>query len=199
MMVSREAVVDYMTPLGLHHLMGTGHHYGPMPWDASGARADWRPVYYHRADRNGIGFDRSSTGKQCRKPVTHRHWPRHSRICSRFPDAYLLWFHHVPWEFPLRSGRTLWQELVAHYGRGIDEVKQMRATWRSWMAASTRNATPKPHPFSRSSRTRHSGGATPASPTGRASMVCRCRWARRPRTHTLDYYKSLAFPMAPGR
>jgi alpha-glucuronidase len=128
MMASHEAVVDYMTPLGLHHLMGRGHHYGPMPWDAGGPRADWTPVYYHRADGNGIGFDRSSRGSnavgQYTPPVAATfNDPR------RVPESLLLWFHHLPWNHPMRSGRTLWQELVAHYSRGIDEVKRMRATW----------------------------------------------------------------------
>src|SRR5690606_6051746 len=130
MMRSREAVVDYMTPLGLHHLMGRGHHYGPMPWDAGGPRADWTPVYYHRADRNGIGFDRSSSGSnavaQYAAPVAEQF-----NELDRVPDAYLLWFHHVPWTHAMRSGRTLWEEMIRHYTRGVDEVASMRETWAS--------------------------------------------------------------------
>ncbi|WP_243040428.1 alpha-glucuronidase family glycosyl hydrolase [Dyella sedimenti] len=128
MMLSREAVVDYMTPLGLHHLMGHGHHYGPEPWDASGPRADWTPVYYHRADKQGIGFDRSSTGSnavaQYAPPVAAQF-----DDVRRVPDAYLLWFHHLPWTYRMRSGHTLWDELVTHYTRGVDDVKKMRETW----------------------------------------------------------------------
>jgi alpha-glucuronidase len=128
MMVSREAVVDYMTPLGLHHLMGRGHHYGPMPWDAGGPRADWTPVYYHRATRQGIGFNRSSSGSnavsQYAPPVAAQF-----NDLAQVPDSLLLWFHHVPWEYRMRSGRTLWHELVAHYSRGIETVRQLRATW----------------------------------------------------------------------
>jgi alpha-glucuronidase len=126
---SREAVVDYMTPLGLHHLMGRGHHYGPAPWDAGSERPDWDPVYYHRADRHGIGFDRSAGGSnavaQYARPVA-----RVFGDVQRVPERYLLWFHHVPWEHRMASGRPLWDELVWHYDHGVDEVRAMRATWQ---------------------------------------------------------------------
>ncbi|OAG66461.1 alpha-glucuronidase [Xanthomonas floridensis] len=128
MLRSREAVVDYMTPLGLHHLMGRGHHYGPAPWDAGSERPDWDPVYYHRADRNGIGFDRSASGSnaaaQYAAPVA-----RVFGDVQRVPEQYLLWFHHVSWDRRMASGRTLWDELVWHYDHGVDEVRAMRATW----------------------------------------------------------------------
>jgi alpha-glucuronidase len=128
MVASREAVVDYMTPLGLHHLMGRGHHYGPGPWVEGGPRADWTSVYYHRADRNGIGFDRSATGSnavaQYAPPVAAEFGD-----VKRVPEKYLLWFHHVPWNYPTRSGRPLWDELVHRYTHGVDEVKRMRGTW----------------------------------------------------------------------
>jgi len=129
MMGSREAAVDYMTPLGLAHLMGPGHHYGPAPWDASESRADWRPVYYHRADRHGIGFDRTRSGSD----AVDQYAPP---IASEFndlrqtPETLLLWFHHVPWDYRMRSGQTLWYELVAHYTHGVDQVKRMQETWR---------------------------------------------------------------------
>ena len=129
MMRSREAVVDYMTPLGLVHIMGPGHHYGPAPWDASESRADWRPVYYHRADRQGIGFDRTNTGSD----AVAQYAPA---VAAKFndmkqtPEQYLLFFHHVPWDYRMRSGQTLWYELIAHYTQGVDDVKQMRETWR---------------------------------------------------------------------
>lgn len=128
MVASREAVVDYMTPLGLHHLMGRGHHYGPGPWVEGGPRADWTSVYYHRADRNGIGFDRSATGSnavaQYAPPVAAEFGD-----VKRVPEKYLLWFHHVPWRYQTRSGRPLWDELVHRYTHGADEVTQARATW----------------------------------------------------------------------
>ncbi len=129
MMGSREAAVDYMTPLGLAHLMAPGHHYGPAPWDTSLARADWRPPYYHRADRQGIGFDRTRTGSdavdQYAPPVAAEF-----NDVAKTPDTLLLWFHHVPWDYRMRSGQTLWYELVAHYTHGVDDVKRMRETWR---------------------------------------------------------------------
>jgi len=128
MMASREAVVDYMTPLGLHHLMGRGHHYGPGPWIAGGPRADWTSVYYHRADEDGIGFDRSATGSdavaQYALPVAQIFGD-----AERVPEKFLLWFHHLPWDHDTRSGRTLWHELVHRYTRGVDTVMRMRATW----------------------------------------------------------------------
>ena len=128
MMGSREAVVDYMTPLGLHHLMGRDHHYGPGPWVAGGPRADWTSVYYHRADRNGIGFDRSATGSnavaQYAPPLTDSFGD-----VKRVPEQFLLWFHHLPWDYRTRSGRPLWDELVHRYTRGVNEVKKMRTTW----------------------------------------------------------------------
>lgn len=130
MMASREAVVDYMTPLGLHHLMGHGHHYGPGPWVEGGPRADWTSVYHHRADRNGIGFDRSAGGSNA---VAQYASPVAAEFAGvdRVPEKYLLWFHHVSWKYPTRSGRPLWDELVHHYTHGVDEVQRMRTTWSS--------------------------------------------------------------------
>ena len=128
MMASREAVVDYMTPLGLHHLMGRGHHYGPAPWDAGSERPDWDPVYYHRADRNGIGFERGSAGSNAvgqYAPALARQFDDLATV----PERDLLWFHHVPWDHRMKSGKTLWDELVLHYGRGVGQVAAMRATW----------------------------------------------------------------------
>ncbi len=130
MMASREAVVDYMTPLGLHHIMAEGHHYGPGPWVAGGPRADWTSVYYHRADANGIGFDRTAAGShavsQYFPPVTEEF-----ASLERCPEKYLLWFHHVSWDYRMRSGRTLWEELCRHYQDGVDTVRRMQATWKS--------------------------------------------------------------------
>jgi alpha-glucuronidase len=128
MMKSRQAVVDYMTPLGLHHLMAEGHHYGPQPWFDGGKRADWRPVYFHRADAHGIGFDRSASGSnavaQYAAPVAAEFGD-----LRRVPEDYLLWFHHVPWSYRMRSGRTLWDELVYRYTHGVDVVRELRKAW----------------------------------------------------------------------
>jgi len=128
MLGSWEACVDYMTPLGLHHIMQEGFHYGPQP-DFADAREDWTSVYYHRADKQGIGFDRSSQGSgavnQYAAPLARK--LEDLRTC---PERYLLWFHHVGWTYRMRSGRTLWEELCFRYERGVDVVKSMGATWQ---------------------------------------------------------------------
>lgn len=130
MMRSREAVVDYMMPLGLNHLFATGHHYGPGPWVDDLAREDWNPVYFHKAGRDGIGFDRTRTGSdavaQYAPPVAAT-----LRDPTTTPERNLLWFHHVAWDRRMASGRTLWEELVARYDRGVAEVVSMQASWAS--------------------------------------------------------------------
>lgn len=128
MMRSREAVVDYMTPLGLTHLMDTGHHYGPGPWVNNLGRTDWNPTYYHRADKNGIGFDRTSKGSDSvgQYPTP---WRETWNSVETTPDNLLLWFHHLPWNYKMRSGNSLWVEMVARYSHGVDEVREMSASW----------------------------------------------------------------------
>lgn len=128
MMASREAVVNYMTPLGLHHLMARGHHYGPGPWVADSWRADWNSVYYHRADAHGLGFDRTASGSNA---VAQYHPPLSERFGSldECPEEFLLWFHHVAWDHRLASGRTLWEELCHRYQVGVDAVRVMQRTW----------------------------------------------------------------------
>jgi alpha-glucuronidase len=127
MLSSREITVSYMTPLGLHHLMGWSHHYGPAPWIHQG-RADWTSVYYHRADSAGIGFDRSASGSN----AVSQYFPPVQRIfgdLSTCPEPYLLWFHHAPWVHKMKSGRTLWEELCDKYYSGVEAVREMRKTW----------------------------------------------------------------------
>jgi alpha-glucuronidase len=127
---SREATVKYMTPLGLHHIMATGHHYGPAPWVNNLTRPEWNPVYYHKADSMGIGFDRTVTGSnalgQYAKEVQQQF--ADPATC---PDQYLLWFHHLPWTFTMKNGRTLWNELCYQYYAGVEAVKVMRQTWNA--------------------------------------------------------------------
>ncbi|MDE6768772.1 MAG: alpha-glucuronidase [Muribaculaceae bacterium] len=128
---SREAVVDYMMPLGLHHIFAFGHHYGPQPWcDVPGAREDWLPRYYHRADAKGLGFDRTATGSDA---VSQYSEPFRSIYADldQCPEELLLWFHHVPWDYKMKSGLTLWEELCAHYQKGVEKVKQFQKTWAS--------------------------------------------------------------------
>ena len=197
MMGSREAVVDYMTPLGLAHLMATGHHYGPGPWVSDLARPEWNPAYYHRADKQGIGFDRTRSGSnavaQYAPPVAKRF-----ADVGTVPERDLLWFHHVGWDRRMASGRTLWEEMVRHYDAGVAYVAGMRRQWdalrpridaerwqktatllgvqereaRWWRDASLAywmsvNGLPLP-----------AGAAAPA--------------------HDLDWYKAQNFPRAPG-
>jgi len=134
MLASREAVVDYMTPLGLHHLFWGGHHYGPAPWWDKEKRDDWNPVYYHRADARGVGFDRTPTGSNT---VAQYHEPVSQRFgsLSLCPEQYLLWFHHVDWDHRLKSGRTLWDELALHYQRGVNWVRATRKQWEALKGA----------------------------------------------------------------
>ncbi|HEV7331301.1 MAG TPA: alpha-glucuronidase family glycosyl hydrolase [Flavisolibacter sp.] len=127
---SYEAMVNYMTPLGLHHIMGTGHHYGPAPWIDNAGRPDWNPVYYHRADEKGIGFDRTTSGSNAVSQYAPELAKRFNNI-QTCPEEYLLWFHHVPWNYTMKSGRTLWDELCLRYQKGVDEVRRMQKQWDS--------------------------------------------------------------------
>jgi alpha-glucuronidase len=197
MMRSREAVVDYTGPLGLAHLFATGHHYGPGPWVSDLARPEWNPVYYHRADRNGIGFDRTRTGSnavaQYARPIARRYAdPRTT------PLEELLWFHHLPWDYRLADGRTLWEEMVHRYDRGVAEVAAMRAQWAML-------------------KSRIDAERWTKTDTYLAIQQCEARWWRdaslaywmsinglalpagsRAPEHSLDHYKQLRFPYAPG-
>jgi alpha-glucuronidase len=128
MMVSREALVNYMNPLGLTHIMANDHHYGPAPWSNTLARPEWNPVFYHRADSQGIGFDRTATGSNA---LGQYHEPVRLRYASRtsVPNELLLFFHRVGWSEKLNTGRTLWEELVHRYSFGVDQVSAMREVW----------------------------------------------------------------------
>jgi alpha-glucuronidase len=198
MMGSREAVVDYMMPLGLHHLFDTGHHYGPGPWVNNLNRADWNPTYYHRADAGGIGFERGPKGSNATSQYQ-------AQLAAQFadrrkvPEQFLLWFHHVPWDYKTSSGRILWDELVYRYTRGVQVVSQMRRTWAgleqfvdagrfaqvsAFLAIQEQEAQwwrdaciAYFQTFSK--RPLPAGFAAPA--------------------HPLEYYQSLKFPYAPGR
>lgn len=197
MMKSHEAVVDYMTPLGLHHLMGRGHHYGPGPWVEGGPRADWTSVYFHRADAKGIGFDRTRTGSnavgQYAAPVAAQF-----DDIKRIPEQFLLWFHHAPWDYRTQSGRTLWDELVYRYTQGVDMVREMGEQWQQLA------------PFVDAER--HAQVAAflkiqqkEAKWWRDACIAYFQTFSQRPipadfepPEHSLDYYKSLEFPYAPG-
>jgi alpha-glucuronidase len=129
MLESRETMVNYMTPLGLHHIMARSHHWGPGPW-VTGGRPDWTSLYYHRADTAGIGFDRSSSGSN----AVDQYYPtvkeKYDNI-ETCPDELLLWFHRVPWDYKIDNGNTLWEEMCQRYYSGTNEAKAMVEKWKS--------------------------------------------------------------------
>ncbi len=198
MMGSREAVVDYTGAFGLAHLMATGHHYGPGPWVRDLARPEWNPVYYHRADKAGIGFDRTRTGSD----AVGQYAPSIARRLAdpkTTPERDLLWFHHVAWDRRMASGRTLWEDLVAHYDRGVGYVAGMRRTWdglrplvdeerwtktASYLAVQQREAQ----------WWRDASLAYWMSVNGRALPA-----GVAPPPHPLAWYQAISFPHSPGQ
>ena len=194
---SHQAVVDYMTPLGLAHQMDTGHHYGPGPWVCDLARPEWNPCYYHRADRQGIGFDRTASGSNALEqyaPAIAAQW----RDPATMDEDYLLWFHHLPWDFRTRTGLTLWDEMVRRYDQGVTWTHDAAATWNGlaryvdaerhrdvaeYLAIQAREArwwrdASLAYWMSLNGLSLPEGAAPPARP--------------------LEYYRSLTFPEAPG-
>ena len=129
MMASREACVHYEMPFGLHHTFKGPDHYGPGPWDRS-IRPDWEPAYYHKAAADGLGFDRTLNGSGA---VAQYHEPLKSMYndVNTCPDNLILWFHHLPWDYKMKSGRTLWDELCLTFQSGIDDAKSFIKTWNS--------------------------------------------------------------------
>ena len=128
MMMSREAGVNYRSPLGLTHLYSQGDHYGPAPWTANVERPDWTAIYYHRAAKDGIGFDRTKTGShaiaQYPAPLAKLYGD-----VNAVPEEFLLWFHHLSWDHKMKSGRILWDELVHKYYEGVEQVRSMQREW----------------------------------------------------------------------
>lgn len=198
MMQSRENIVNYMTPLGLHHLMDTGHHYGPGPWVDNLGRADWNPTYYHRADEYGIGLDRTSKGTNAVSQYAP-YWQQRFADPKQTPQELLLWFHHLPWDHKMDSGKTLWAELVEHYYAGAAAAAQME---KQWLALQDKI---EPNQFNQVRM-------------AMAIQVKEARWWRdacvlyfqtfskmplpegleKPQ-HSLEYYQTLKFPYAPGQ
>ena len=129
MMDSREAFVNYTMPLGLHHLIG-GDHYAPQPWNNRAPRADWTATYYHKASEEGIGFDRTKRGDR----AVEQYFPP---VCEMFddikrcPEKYLLWFHRCAWDYRMKSGKTLWEELCARYQGGAEQAAALRKAWQT--------------------------------------------------------------------
>jgi alpha-glucuronidase len=128
MLRSHEAVVNYMTPLGLHHIMGYGHHYGPAPWFNKASRDDWNCTYFHKADSIGIGFNRTATGTNALAqyaPEVQATWNNLATTNSK----WIAWFHHVPWQYTLANGNSFWNELCYRYQWGVNEVIEMKRIW----------------------------------------------------------------------
>ncbi len=198
MMGSREAVVDYTGAFGLAHLMATGHHYGPGPWVKDLARPEWNPVYYHRADKAGIGFDRTRTGSD----AVGQYAPSIARRLAdpkTTPERDLLWFHHVAWDRRMASGRTLWEDLVAHYDRGVGYVAGMRRAWDSLRPLVDEERWTKTASYLAVQQReaqwwRDASLAYWMSVNGRALPA-----GVAPPPHPLAWYEAISFPHAPGQ
>lgn len=197
MMDSREAVVDYMTPLGLAHLMATNHHYGPGPWVSDLSRPEWNPVYYHRADAGGIGFDRTASGSNAVSQYAPALAALYGDIDTT-PEDFLLWFHHVPWDRRMSSGRTLWDDLVFRYTRGVSRVQAMRETWRTLSAYVDAERYAQVDAFlgiqEREAQWWRDASIAYFQPISRRPLP----EGFAPPPHTLEHYQSLTFPYAPG-
>ena len=197
MLHSRETMVHYMTPLGLHHIMGDGHHYGPSPWSDKLGRADWNPVYYHKADSMGIGFERTNQGSNALEQY-HPEIRKMYEDLATCPEEFLLWFHHVSWNYKMKSGNTLWEELCSRYYSGVDEVRSMQQIWgkqkgkideeqfdhvKMLLATQEKEAV-----WWRNACLQYFSTIS--------KMPIPARYE--PPNQTLDYYKSLRFQFAPG-
>ncbi|MCS5489797.1 alpha-glucuronidase family glycosyl hydrolase [Algoriphagus limi] len=196
MLQSHEAAVNYMTPLGLHHIMGRSHHYGPGPW-VEGGRADWTSLYYHRANTEGIGFDRTATGSNALGQYA-------SEIASEWsdpnliPEKFLLWFHHVPWDFQLKSGKTLWEGIAFHYDQGVKSARSFHQTWQTLEGLIDQERFNHVNQLLKIQ-------VKEAEWWRNACLLFFQTFSNRPfpddieqPTGDLDYYKSLRFPFAPG-
>ena len=196
MLASHEATVNYMTPLGLHHIMGWDHHYGPGPWVKDKPRADWTAVYYHKADSLGVGFDRTSTGSNALSQYAPELQQQFS--LARCPEKYLLWFHHVPWDHKMNSGRSLWDELCYKYDEGVNTVRQMQQTWNTMEGKVDEDRFRQVKMLLTIQEK--------AAVRWRNSCILYFQtFSHRPipaglekPDHALDYYEKLSFPFAPG-
>ncbi|MBC3765981.1 alpha-glucuronidase family glycosyl hydrolase [Neptunicella marina] len=198
MMNSREDVVNYMTPLGLHHLMDTGHHYGPGPWVDNLGRADWNPTYYHRADKQGLGIDRTASGTNAISQYAP-YWQQKLANPATTPTELLLWFHHLSWDYTMPSGKSLWYELVHHYNMGVAGVEKMQQQWQR-----VKNQI-DPNQFHQVEMAL--GIQLKEAKWWRDACLAYFQtFSQRPipegfpkPVHDVDYYKSLQFPYAPGQ
>ena len=191
MLESHEAVVNYMTPLGLHHLFWGGHHYGPAPWWDKEKRDDWNPVYYHKSDAFGIGFDRTKTGSNT---VSQYHLPVRQQFSDlqQCPEKFLLWFHHVSWDHKMKSGRTLWDEWRCTIKVVLTGCERLDPPGRGSRGGSIRRDMQQSRRSSRYRSAMRSGGAMRVCSTFRRSQNDRCRAALSTPAKTLAEYKEKA-------
>lgn len=197
MMESRDIMVQFSNPIGLHHIMGTGHHYGPAPWVSNLQRPEWNPVYYHKADSIGIGFNRTASGSNALSqyhPDARKLWEN----MDECEERNLLWFHHVPWNYTMKSGRTLWNELCHQYYTGVEQVKKMQETWDRLSPYVDKERY-------QNVKQRLQLQYDEAVWWRNACLLYFQTFSKQPipamyeqPDKTLDYYKSLRFPFAPG-
>jgi alpha-glucuronidase len=197
MMASREAVVDYMTPLGLAHLMATGHHYGPGPWVSDLKRPEWNPVYYHRADAAGLGFDRTATGSN----AIAQYAPEAAAAFAdpdRIPEKFLLWFHHVKWDHRMKSGRTLWDELIVHYDAGVAATARARTTWAAMKPYVDEQRFAEETAFLAIEEKEAQWWRDASIAYFQTFSKMPLPAGHAPPAHGLDYYKAIDYPYVPG-
>lgn len=195
--ISYPAVVNYMTPLGLHHVMATDHHYGPGPWVNDLGRADWNPYYYHGATKDSIGFDRTSTGSGALNQYPNA-FARQFRDPGNCPPEFLLWFHRLPWEWKLDGGKTLWVTMAHRYQRGVESVDKMQQLWQSLegQVDAGRFRQVEQHLTIQAREARWWRDASLAyfgSVNGRSFPV----GTPKPK-HNVEYYRALNYPYSPG-
>jgi len=197
MMGSRETAVDYMTPLGLAHQMATGHHYGPGPWIDNVGRPDWNPTYYNGANASGIGFDRTATGSNA---ISQYAPPLAAEFSdpARTPEKYLLWFHHLPWTYQMKSGDTLWDALVLHYAKGVENVTEMAATWARMKPYVDRDRFEQTAAFLRRQEADAATWRDASIAYFQSLSGLPLPAGVQPPPHPLDYYKAISLPFAPG-
>jgi alpha-glucuronidase len=197
MLLSRDIMVQYSNPIGLHHIMGTGHHYGPAPWISNLNRPDWNPVYYHKADSIGVGFNRTVTGSN----AIGQYFPEARKLwedINTCEEKNLLWFHHVAWNYKMKSGRILWDELCYQYYTGADRVKNMQQTWNGLKQFIDKERFDQVNMLLKIQYDE-------AVWWRNACLLYFQTFSKMPipasyqqPDKTLDYYKSLRFPFAPG-
>ncbi len=196
MLPSREICVNYMTPLGLHHIMGWDHHYGPGPWVNIG-RPDWTALYYHQAEKEGIGFDRTESGSNalCQYAPDINEQYSNTETC---PEKYLLWFHHLSWDYTTKSGKSLWDEMVSRYYKGAQDAAGMLNKWQTLKPSIDQGRFEHVESFLKIQ-------AKEAIWWRNACVLYFQQFSGKPIAEeyekpdkSLEYYQSLRFPYAPG-